>query len=144
MKIPETLKDHSCTCKKCKDMCKKTPCLGTPEDILRIAKAGFADKLSPTQWLAGMVVGTHSAPVAMVAPNMTKQGCAFQDNNGLCILHDLGLKPTEGKISSSHNPTMCNSRQEILENAPAFLVAAEWEKCDYENIRRRVFRNIKK
>ena len=41
-----------CKCQKCKQQCK-TPCLGTPEDILRLIKAGYKDRLAPKYILSG-------------------------------------------------------------------------------------------
>ena len=70
--------EHSCSCDKCKNMCKNTPCIGTPEEMIRIAKAGFHHKLAETYWAVGLMNNTHSELVRIVAPLIVKnKGCAF-------------------------------------------------------------------
>ena len=99
-----------CMCSQCKNQCR-TPCLGTPEDIERIIDAGYADRLALTQWAAGIFIGVINVPVPMIQPVARKEYCAFLEN-GLCILHDKGLKPTEGRLShhtikkDNFNPAM--------------------------------------
>lgn len=91
--------EHSCSCKACKSMCKSTPCIGTPDDILKILEAGHKDKLAATLWGAGMKYGQE--PLAMVQPFMTSSGrCAFLDKDDMCKLHSSGLKPIEGKLAT--------------------------------------------
>ena len=107
--------EHSCTCKSCQAMCKHCPCLGTPDDILKIIKAGFADKLEGTTWLAGLKYG--QGPIYMVQPLQNKNGrCAFLDKDDLCKLHNLGLKPIEGKLSS----------HKVGSDRLAYVVARTW------------------
>src|SRR4051812_31306994 len=88
-------KVNCCSCSECKKMCRTAPCIGTPEDILKIINAGYIHKLQVTLWGAGIPFGL--APLALVAPYMEEHGCAFLSPEGLCELHDSGLKPTEGK-----------------------------------------------
>jgi hypothetical protein len=81
-------------------MCKKQPCIGTPKDILKIIMAGHADKLAQSTWMVGLVSGEINRPIKMVQPLALENGhCAFLDENDLCTLHDLDLKPTEGRLS---------------------------------------------
>jgi hypothetical protein len=114
-------KENECSCDTCKNMCKKCPCIGTPEDILNIINAGYGYGLSNTTWLTGMAAGEHNAPVQMIQPLKKDNGCAFLDDSNLCILHDLGLKPTEGKISN-HADTPVNSFKETIN----YKVAMTW------------------
>lgn len=86
-----------CDCQTCRKQCK-TPCLGTPGDILRLIKAGYGDKLAVTNWMVGILAGEIPFPVKMVQPKQTGSGCVFF-RDGLCELHACGLKPTEGKLS---------------------------------------------
>jgi hypothetical protein len=91
--------EHSCSCKACKGMCKKTPCLGTPSDILKIIEAGYKKEIASTYWAAGVVHG--QGPIEMFQPFQNKNGrCVFLDCNDLCKLHDKGLKPIEGRLAS--------------------------------------------
>ncbi|MDR1718030.1 MAG: hypothetical protein LBS20_19510 [Prevotella sp.] len=86
-----------CSCEECRNQCR-TPCLGTPDDILRLIEAGYADKLAFTHWAVGMMLGKLPLPIPMVQILKTENGCVFF-KNGLCELHNLGLKPTEGRLS---------------------------------------------
>lgn len=45
-----------------------------------------------------MLVGAVPFPIPMVQALQTEHGCIFW-KNGLCELHDLKLKPTEGRLS---------------------------------------------
>lgn len=96
-------KTVSCKCSECKNMCKALPCLGTPEDIERLIDAGYKDRLHKEHvpiFGEGDVV-TERIPI-IVTKTTTGQffgPCPFQTSDGLCELHDKGLKPTEGKIT---------------------------------------------
>lgn len=91
-------KPTRCKCSRCASQCMVSPCLGTPDDIEKIIDAGYSDKISPTVWLTGLKMGFTDRPVPIYAPKDTYSGCIFF-KNGLCSLHDSGLKPTEGKLS---------------------------------------------
>lgn len=115
-------KPTSCACEKCRNQCK-TPCLGTPEDIERLIEAGYGDRLSPTEWWAGSLMGVVKGPVLMIQAKREDNGwCTFRRPDGLCELHDKGLKPTEGKLSH-HTMGLDNfdPRRSL-----AWLVAQEW------------------
>lgn len=86
--------EQPCTCDKCKNMCK-VPCIGTPKDIEAIIDAGYADRLKETMWMVGYLA-VKEKPIAMIQPTEKDGWCAFRQPGGLCELHDLGLKPTEG------------------------------------------------
>lgn len=103
-------KPIECKCHLCKRQCH-TPCLGTPQDILRLMDAGYTDRLKPTDWLAGVVMGVTKEPILLIQPECldgaysglidlgVNSHCTFQREDGLCELHDKGLKPTEGRLS---------------------------------------------
>lgn len=111
----------SCTCNHCKEQCK-TPCLGTPADILKLINAGYIEKLDLTLWVQGYVL--KKCPlIPMVQAIRTKDGCVFL-KNGLCELHDLGLKPTQGILS--HHTLM--EENFIFERSLGYNVAKEWVK----------------
>lgn len=79
-------KPVECKCKLCKSQCK-TPCLGTPDDIEKLIAAGYEDRLSPTVWAAGILMGIVSRPIDIIAPTYdeAKGACTFF-NDGLCEL----------------------------------------------------------
>lgn len=129
-------KPVQCKCRKCKEQCK-TPCLGTPDDILRLIRAGYKDKLASTAWCVGMALGRTNFPVPMVQAIQTASGCVFY-KNGLCELHDAGLKPTEGKLSH-HSIRQENYK---FNKSLSWNVAKEWlDEKNRETIRT-VFREI--
>lgn len=113
-------KPVQCKCQLCKMQCH-TPCLGTPEDIERIIDAGYSDKLAATYWVAGMVMRVIDFPVPMIQPVDGEDYCAFFQN-GLCELHDKGLKPTEGRLSH-HSISLDNFKPS---KSIAWNVAKEW------------------
>lgn len=88
--------EQPCTCDKCKNMCK-VPCIGTPKDIEAIIDAGYADRLKETMWMVGYLA-VKEKPIAMIQPTEKDGWCAFRQPDGLCELHDRGLKPTEEDV----------------------------------------------
>lgn len=86
-----------CRCRLCRQQCR-IPCLGTPEDILRLLKAGYRERLAPTRWAVGLLLGKIPYIVPMVQAKQEAGGCTFFQD-GLCELHAAGLKPTEGRLS---------------------------------------------
>lgn len=86
--------EQPCSCDKCKNMCK-IPCIGTPKDIEAIIDAGYADRLKETMWMVGYLA-VKEKPIAMIQPTEKDGWCVFRQPDGLCELHDRGLKPTEG------------------------------------------------
>ena len=116
----------SCNCEKCRQMCQRTPCLGTPQDILAIIEAGYVDKVCYTEWAAGIVLGHITRPIPMVQlkSNTGHDGCCVCYNDGKCELHESGLKPTEGKLSYH----VVTARELLPENNLTYQVAKEWTK----------------
>lgn len=116
-------KPVECKCTICKSQCQKQVCLGTPEDIVKLVNAGYSDRLMRTMWGAGVMMGLVKEPVEIVAPyyDRAKGSCTFF-TNGLCELHDLGLKPTEGKLS--HHSTDVDNFN--AKKSLSWLVVKEW------------------
>ena len=110
-----------CKCQKCKQQCK-TPCLGTPEDILRLIKAGYKERLAITRWWVGIARGKLDFPVIMIQARQEENGYCTFFHDGLCELHDLGLKPTEGRLSH-HSITKENFK---FGKSLSWNVAKEW------------------
>ena len=110
-----------CKCQKCKQQCK-TPCLGTPEDILRLIKAGYKERLAITHWWVGIARGKLDFPVIMIQARQEENGYCTFFHDGLCELHDWGLKPTEGRLSH-HSITKENFK---FGKSLSWNVAKEW------------------
>ncbi len=117
-------KPNNCKCQLCKSQCH-TPGIGTPEDMKKIIDAGFTNKVALTIWDVEVRLGMTNTPTPMITPRFdkTKNACAFFID-GLCELHDLGLKPTECKLSN-HEMTKSNWTPK---KAIAHFVAKEWQK----------------
>lgn len=125
-------KPVSCKCQLCKKQCTVVPCLGTPQDIEALIDAGHGEKIFPTDWWAGMLMGVIDRPIPLYAAELLPSGCTFL-KDGLCTLHDSGLKPTEGKLSHhSVKPETFDKRKCLSWN-----VAKEWlDSANAEIIRR--------
>lgn len=123
----------SCNCEKCKQMCQRTPCLGTPHDILALIKAGHIGKLCYTEWAAGIRLGFIGEPIPMVQLKSTGSkvdGCCICYRDGKCVLHENVLKPTEGKLS--HHEV--SARELLPQYNLSFQVALEWINDDNSEI----------
>lgn len=127
-------KPIDCKCEQCKNQCK-TPCLGTPEDIKKLIDAGYAESLMATQWAVGLVLGKLDYTIPMVQAIQKENGwCIFYDN-GLCTLHNLNLKPTEGRLS--HHSI--KPENYVFSKGLAYNVAKEWLSNDNRQIVEELF-----
>lgn len=100
-------KEHVCACLECKDMCKRTPCWGTPSEVKKIIDAGLGSKLmleyrenscvklKQVDFLTPAVRGREGAQ----GPTFALGPCTFLDESDRCTLHDKGLKPLEGRVA---------------------------------------------
>jgi hypothetical protein len=117
------VKESQCDCEKCSKMCR-APCCGIPADMERLMDAGFGHLLMYDDWPGGE---------AMLKPAMkgseggkacwdttTERGCTFW-RGGLCALHDIGLKPSQGKLAHHSNT------EEALDEIIAFIREA-WDE----------------
>lgn len=102
------LKDEGfkCSCDTCKSMCSR-PCWPTPEEAERLIDAGFASKLMLDYWVGDAEDGGDIDLLCPANPGSEgrradtfdiRRGCIFHVE-GLCQLHDSGLKPIEGKMA---------------------------------------------
>ena len=131
-------KPIQCKCKLCQQQCH-TPCLGTPQDILKLIKAGYADRLSWTDWAAGIIMGVTDHVVGMVQATADGDWCTFF-HDGLCELHDKGLKPTEGRLSH-HSMRLDNWTPK---KSISWNVAKEWEDEDNAPVLQEIYDELKK
>ena len=130
-----------CNCEKCKRMCQRTPCLGTPHDILALIEAGYIDKVCYTEWAAGMILGHTRQPIPMVQLKSTGSkvdGCCICYHDGKCELHENGLKPTEGKLS--HHEVSVRELQK--EYNLTYQVAIEWTKRENVSVINEIVRKL--
>ncbi len=111
-------KPVECKCQVCKTQCK-TPCFGTPEDMVNIIAAGYQYRVC-----VQVINGTQ---MITPLPDM-ERGCCTFFRNGLCELHESGLKPTVGKLAH-HSTTMDNFN---IKKTPSYLVLKEWQTITKE------------
>lgn len=129
MGLLQTIKETECTCHDCKMMCKQQVCFPTPDDVIKLVEAGYGEKLHlsvvahyRSQLEAVIAIGKFGSdfskinlvPVIIQQRKKENGSCIFLDENELCQLHNLGLKPTEGKLAI-HNDFNSNLRYEIEE-----------------------------
>ena len=90
-----------------------------------------AERLAPTRWAVGLLLGKIPYIVPMVQAKQEAGGCTFFQD-GLCELHAAGLKPTEGRLSH-HTITMENLKFGM---SLSWNVAKEWlDERNFDTIR---------
>lgn len=121
-----TMKDTECSCVKCQDMCKR-PCWGTPQEIQKIIDAGFGDRLMLDYWghtdngaETFIIAPAENGREKKKATFIPRSGCTFF-KNGLCELHDLKLKPIEGRVAD------CKDDHSHMEPTVHEMVYKTWE-----------------
>jgi hypothetical protein len=138
----------ACDCSECQAMCQRRPCWPTPLDAQRLIAAGYADRLMIDWWfdraqnktvyvLTPAIAGRESGE----SPAHPAGRCTFLNENNLCQLHDLDLKPTEGRIALCHDrsPTDLHERMgQTWDGDDGRSVIDRWE-ADPPRGRRLVF-----
>lgn len=95
----------TCSCLVCKRMCRR-PCWPTPKEAEALIQAGFADRLMLDYHrdLKGPILSPayvgREGKEGLFPMLIDNPRCTFLDQNGLCMLHDKGLKPLEGRIAT--------------------------------------------
>jgi hypothetical protein len=88
------MKESACSCQQCVRMCQHTPCLPLPGEVTKLVQEGYGTSLE--------IVERHL--IKVIRPRRQQNGhCTFL-RNGLCELHDKGLKPFEGRMVSCDTP----------------------------------------
>lgn len=90
---------NECSCERCQNMCKRSPCLGTPSDILRIINNGYGQHFTETSFLVPAYFGEPAQDMYQARQNRDNGHCPFF-SDGKCVLHNLGIKPIEGKLAT--------------------------------------------
>ena len=98
----KSLKKYECHCKICRSLCDR-PCWPTPKEAEAIINAQLGARLMRDYYcnkekdvfvLCPAIPG-YEGKHARFFPT---GGCTFQKKNGMCILHDMNLKPLEGRL----------------------------------------------
>lgn len=111
-----TYQESACSCHACQRMCSKRACWPTPEEVEALIAAGHTKRLWIDYWQAGGRIFKIIGPAAAgwegkKAPSRQVDGATVVDptgsctfyKDGLCALHDPGLKPFEGRMAT-HKP----------------------------------------
>ena len=89
-----------CDCDKCSLMCR-APCCGTPNDLDRLIKEGYGNRLmlddlpGGNDLLKPALKGYEGKKSPWAVASM--EGCTFW-KDGKCELHSLNLKPEQAKL----------------------------------------------
>lgn len=106
-------------------MCR-APCCGTPADIKKLIEHGYADCLMLDDWPGSpyMLKPALKGHEAKWAPFeiLNSEGCTFWID-GKCELHNLGLKPIQGKLA--HHSLTNKENEEICD-----MLDEAWEDSD--------------
>ena len=134
-KIEKYFKRTSCDCEKCKDMCRRTPCIGSPAWAKDAIKKYGAGKFAITSDAALDVIDLVRGEIFLVAPLMEYNGCSFLDKDGMCTIHDD--QPEEGRYSYHKPPEevealwIAGEHMAIIPSFPEVASRTSW--CDKEN-----------
>lgn len=131
-------KPVECKCKLCQMQCS-TPCLGTPEDIEKLLDAGYREQLALYDWDVAKVMGKLGFSILMIQAH-TKNGMCVFFENGLCTLHDKGLKPREGRLS--HHTQKLETF--VFKKSLSWNVAKEWINEDNADTLKRIAEKFRK
>jgi len=123
-------KPTNCKCKECKLQCGH-PCLGTPDDLIKILESDFAKRTMIINWTGAMDFKLYDKPITMMVPlyDEVNKSCTFF-TDGLCELHNSGLKPTEGKLSH-HSTTL---EKFNVKKSIGWAVSKEWLSIPNEKL----------
>lgn len=116
-------------------MCQR-PCWPTPEEAQKLIDAGYGDRLMNDYWcrkggdiqiLSPACKGSENG----FAPFWPTGGCTFQDKDGLCELHNLDLKPLEGRkaLCKGRTPKYLHEKiAKMWDNPEAQELVGKWRK----------------
>jgi hypothetical protein len=117
--------ESNCDCLICSKMCR-SPCNGTPSDMQKLIDHGFGDRLMFDDWPEESEISECIKPALKGHEGKrspwevsTFEGCTFW-KDGKCELHDLDLKPTQGKLSH-------HSLNYIQNNEIADFIKRSWK-----------------
>lgn len=106
MPIPK-LKETSCTCEECVNMCKKRPCWGTPQEIENLIEMGLSGRLMRDYWVGKFKEGEEGdidiiSPAIVGhcgtnAPSWPKGRCTFLNGDNRCEIYKF--RPIEARVA---------------------------------------------
>lgn len=125
------LQSTECACDICKKMCDR-PCWPSPEEARKLIEMGYSERLMLDYWASEKNIELICPAIltfeGQQAPFIPIGGCTFKDKEGLCMLHDKGLKPIEGRLPD-HNSKIPNLHHEVArlwDNDEGRKLVKEW------------------
>lgn len=121
----------TCACSKCVKMCEERPCWPTPDEAKAIIDAGLGNRLMSDWWADSTTGDIHIISPAISgyegkgAPFWPTGRCTFLTQDNKCELHDIGLKPIEGRVA--------DCKIEFTENVHE-LVAKTWDNNEAQQV----------
>lgn len=107
----------SCRCPKCRAMCSHSVCLPTPKEARELLRRGYALRMAVYQFKPGSDSDSYVGPATKGREdevlNRTNYGACTFHKDGLCELHDLGLKPLEGR-ATHHDRDWREARLQVV------------------------------
>lgn len=95
---------QACDCEDCRSMCTHTPCWPSPREAERLIRQGYAGALMLSEGDAAGGFAVVSPAIighgGRKAPAVPEGTCVFFTAERRCALHDLGLKPIEGRLAA--------------------------------------------
>lgn len=130
-------KDCECQCDLCKRHCSNRVCWPLPEEAKNLIDKGYSDRLMLEHYTEDdnsrlyVLVPAIDGYEGDGAPFNPMGACTFF-SSGLCELHDLGLKPFEGRISYhgyySYKSKLHETVVKTWRTPSARKLAADWRK----------------
>ena len=136
MNLTETI----CSCDICVKMCEH-PCWATPEEATKLIQAGYGNKLMNDYWVGDrfdnpnydiqLLCPAEKGREGLTAKFFPINSCIFFNNNK-CDLHNLGLKPLEGRIVDHQQKEEYKDLHKKIammwNNKEAQKIVEEWDK----------------
>jgi hypothetical protein len=115
--------ESKCSCETCKGMCAHTSCVPTPKEARELIRR------YPDRMVRFVQNGQRYIAPKFDTTNAFGPCTFFKD--GWCELHDIGLKPLEGRISS-HATDPRTVRTEVLNH---------WKGKIFESVEKQLSRH---
>lgn len=138
------MSESMCACEECQAMCRRRPCWPTPFDAEKIIAAGMADRLMLDWWYDNaqdttvyVLTPAISGRERGQSPAIPTGACTFLNQSGLCDLHDLGLKPTEGRESLCRDRTAPDLHEQVANSWNSNTAQSNVEAWEKEGLRGR-------
>jgi hypothetical protein len=120
--------ESACSCEECIDMCMTYSCLPTPLEAQTMIDAGFGERMMldtrPAASHPDIKIFTLLPAMAGYERKLSPMEigispCVFLES-GLCQLHDIGMKPLEGRVAIHGQET---ERERIFFN----MLKGQWD-----------------